>query len=188
MKNAFGGHTRISQGYITVTPAEERSLYLEAQRGAIVSPGGFLEFSVTKPGARVKIGGQTLDMPPGSLIRLTIDEGGKGKISLRDGTIVLFSFDEVILSIDGEEVARGTTQDILVPGYEVLISNINLAIDGGKGDVRILESGLPSSLVPGESPLFLSSLRPDPSGVLTLDCYREDTTVFRGAVTSYRVE
>jgi len=119
---------------------------------------------------------------------LTIDEGGKGKISLRDGTIVLFLFEEVILSINGTESARGTVQDIVVPGYDSLISSINLAVDGGKEDVRIFESGLPSSLVPGESPLFLSSLRPDPSGVLTLDCYREDTTVFRGAVTSYRVE
>jgi PKD repeat protein len=188
VKNEFGGHTRISQGYITVTPAEERSLYLEAQRSAIVSPGGFLEFSVTKPGARVKIGGQTLDMPPGSHVRLTIDEGGKGKISLRDGTIVLFFFDEVILSINGTESARGTVQDIVVPGYDSLVSSINLAIDGGKGDVRVFESGLPSPLFPGESPLFLSSLRPDPSGALTLDCYRENTTVFRGAVTSYRVE
>ncbi len=188
VRNAFGGHTRISQGYITVTPAEERSLYLEAQRGAIVLPAGFVEFSVTKPGARVKIGGQTLDMPPGSRIRLTIDEGGKGKISLRDGTIVLFFFEKVILSINGTESARGTVQDIVVPGYDSLISSINLEIEGGKGDLRILESGLPSSLVPGESPLFLSSLRPDPSGVLNLDCYREDTTVFRGAVTSYRVE
>ncbi|MCU0632423.1 MAG: PKD domain-containing protein [Methanolinea sp.] len=187
VKNAFGGHTRISQGYITVTPAGERDIFLEAQRGAAVSPGGFIEFTVTKPGTRIKIGGGTIDLPAGARVRLTVDDGGKGKVSIRDGSIVLFAFDMVTLSTDGIERTRGAVQDISVPGYDGLLSSINLEVAGGSGDIRILEEGLPVSINATESHLVLTSLRPGASGMMTLDCYQPDSTSFQGAVTSYSI-
>ena len=187
VKNEFGGHTRIGQGFITVTPAEERDIFLEASRGAVIPRGGFIEFSVNGPGARVKIGGTTVDLPDGSRVRLTLDGPSRGKIAIRDGSISLFMFDKVVLSIDGIERAAGSAQEIVVPGYERLISSLNLEVDSGKGPVRILEGGLPAPVHPGDSPLLLVSLRPDPAGVLTLDCYREERSVFQGAVSSYSV-
>ncbi|HOT02709.1 MAG TPA: PKD domain-containing protein [Methanolinea sp.] len=187
VKNSLGGHTRISQGYISVTPAEERDIFLEASRGAVVSNGGFIEFSVTKPGARIKIGGTTVDLPDGSRVRLALEGPSKGKIAIRDGSISLFIFDRVVLSVDGIERTAGSAQEILVPGYERLISSLNLEVDGGTGSVRILESGLPAPIHPGDSPLHLVSLRPDTAGILTLDCYREERSVFQGAVSSYSV-
>lgn len=185
VKNAFGGHTRIGQGFIAVTPAEERDIFLEASRGAVIPHGGFIEFSVTRPGARIKIGGTTVDLPEGTRVRLTIDGPSRGKIAIRDGSISLFIFDKVVLSLDGIERTTGSAQEILVPGYEHLISSLNLEVDGGTGPVRILEGGLPAPIHPGDSPLLLVSLRPDPAGILALDCYREERSVFQGAVSSY---
>ena len=187
VENALGGNTRINQGYITVTTAGKREVVIEAQRGAMITPGGFIEFSVTKPGSRIKIGGLEIDLPDGTRVRLVVDDQGKGKISVKGGSIQEYSFEQVVLYVNGTFKQKGAVREILIQEYDGLISSLELDIDGGTGDVHILENGFPVNFTGGQSPLFLVSIRPDSAGVMALDCYWPDSMFFQGAVTSYTV-
>lgn len=185
VRNSFGGHTRISQGFVTATPAENRDVYLEARRNAYVPAGGFLEFFVREWGSRVRIGGTVVDLPAGARVRLTLSADGKGKVSIRSGKILAFSFENAVLSIDGEVRGRGEVRDISVQGYDDLVSSLVLVIPGGPGEVRFLESGVPVNLPSADSPLILTSACPDSAGILNIDCFRPDTVFFQGAVSGY---
>jgi len=185
VQNDFGGHTRISQGYITVRPANQIDLILEGPRGAAIFPEGFLECTVGAPGSRIKIGGRNIDLPQGTRLRLVLEDGGGGKISIRDGAIMAFSFDRVTLSLDGSEKARGVVQEILVQGYEDLISSLELVMEPGSGDIRILQDSIPVPVPDADASIHILSIRPDSSGTMTLDCSWEGSTFFQGAVTSY---
>jgi len=185
VRNAFGGHTRLSQGFITVTPAEKRDAYLEAQRDAHVPAGGFVEFTVTEAGSRAKVGGTLVNLPPGARVRLTLSAEGKGKVSIHSGKILAFSFENVVLFIDGKERSRGGVSDISVQGYKDFVSSLALVVSSGPGEVRFLESGTPVSLPAENSAVLLASACPDSTGKLILDCSRQGTTLFHGAVSGY---
>ncbi|MDI9632679.1 MAG: PKD domain-containing protein [Methanolinea sp.] len=183
VRNSFGGHTRISQGFITVTPAEYRDVYLEAARDGHVVHGGFVEFVVTEAGSRVKIGGSTVALPAGSRVRLALPSGGKGKVSASGGKITAFSFGDTVLSIDGERRGQGEITDISVQGYGDLLSGIVLSVDGGEDEPRFIVSGEAKGV--GGSPVTLASVRPDSRGNLALDCSRPGKILFWGAVSGY---
>lgn len=185
VRNGFGGHTRISQGFITVTPAESRDIYLEAQRNARVPAGGFLEFTVREGGSRVKVGGTVIDLPPGARVRLTLSADEKGKVSIRSGKILAFSFGNTVLSIDGAVRGQGEVREISVQGYDDLVSSLVLVVPAGPGPARLLESGVPVDLPSADSPLLLISARPDSAGILNIDCFRTDSALFQGAVSGY---
>ncbi|MCQ8893231.1 MAG: PKD domain-containing protein [Methanolinea sp.] len=185
VENEYGGHTRVNQGYITVTAAGSREVYLEAGRDARVCPGGFLEFGVTREPSRIRVGGKIIDIPAGARVRLDLPLGGKGKVSIRDDQVIDFSFDSVTLSLDGEPVAQGLVRDVSIQGYDSLISSLCLSVSGGDGKVRILEGGVLVGIPDERSPVVLTSLRPGSSGAMTLDCSREGFVSFGGRVTDY---
>lgn len=181
VRNSFGGHTKIRQGFITVTPAEYRDVYLEAARDGHIVPGGFVEFIVTEAASRVKIGGSIVSLPAGSRVRIALPSGGKGKVSAIGGKITAFSFGDAVLSIDGERRGQGEITDISVQGYGDMVSSIVLSVNGGTDEPRFIVEGEAKST--GESPLTLTSIRPDSRGNLALDCSRPGKTLFRGAVS-----
>lgn len=185
VQNEFGGHTRISQGFITVSDADEIDLSLEASRGGAISPGGFIEFSVAQPGSSIKIGGQAINLIQGDRIRLVLDSGGRGKISIRNGAILAFSFDRVAMMVNGKETISGTVREINIRGYDDVLSTLDLVVERGDGDLKILERGVPVDPSIYDSGIVLRSLRPDSSGTMTLDCSGPARTAFQGCVTSY---
>lgn len=186
VQNSFGGHTRISQGYITVAPAEKRDVALKSGREGALSPGGFIEFSVVQPGSAIKIGGQAINLPEGSRVRLVVEGDGKGKVSIRDGAILAFSFDKVVMYVDGRETADGGVGEVIIRGYDDLLSSLDLVLEGGAGDLHILENAAPIAPDWHDSAVILTSLRPDSSGTMTLDCSSPASTTFQGAVTSFQ--
>jgi len=135
------------------------------------------------PGRRS--GGPSVNLPPGARVRLTLSAEGKGKVSIRSGKILAFSFENAVLSIDGEERGRGGVSDIFVLGYKDLVSSLALVVSGGPGEVRFLESGSPIGLPAKDSPILLASACPDSTGILVLDCFRQGSTLFQGAVSGY---
>lgn len=185
VENEYGANTRINQGLVTVTPAGRKDVALHAARGASITPGGFVEFTVIKPASRIKIGGIVEALQVGGRIRLVVDDPGKGKIAMRQDSIQDYSFEKVILFIDGEYRHRGVVREINVQGYEGLISSLELRVAGGNGEIDLLENGIPVDLSGRKDPLSLVSIRPDSSGVMILDCYWPEVTSFQGAVTSY---
>jgi len=185
--NAFGANTRINQGYINVTAAGREDLALQVGRGARIVRGGFIEFTVTKPASRIKIGGLVEDLPVDSRVRLVVEDPGKGKIAMRQNSIQDYSFEKVILFLDGEVRHSGEVREINIRGYEDLISSLELRIAGGEGDITVLENGIPVDLHGKQDSLSLVSIRPDSSGVMILDCYWPGVTSFQGGVTAYHV-
>lgn len=182
VKNAYGADTRIVQGYINVTPPRGQDILIEADRGGSLTPGGFLEWTVSSPGTKMKIGGQVQNLDAGDRIRLLVEDGGKGKISVVRGAILEFSFDDVSLFRNGELVSKGLVREISVPEADHFISSLRLVIPPGTGIIDILESGVPRSVSSEGSPLVLESMRPDADGMMNLDCFRPDYTYFRGTV------
>lgn len=186
VENSLGAHTRISQGYITVIPADARDVALKSGRGGGVSQGGFIECSIAQPGSSIKIGGQAINLPEGSRVRLVVEGDGKGKVSIRDGAILAFSFDRVVMYVDGKETAAGVVQEITIRGYDDLLSSLDLVLAGGEGDLQIIENAAPVAPYWNDSAVILTSLRPGQSGVMTLDCSSPSSTTFQGAVISYQ--
>lgn len=185
--NAFGANTRINQGYVNVAAAGRDDLALQAGRGAHIVRGGFIEFTVTKPASRIKIGGLVESLPVDSRVRLVVEDPGKGKVAMRQNSIQDYSFEEVILFIDGEYRHSGEVREINIQGYEYLISSLELRVAGGEGEINLLENGVPVDLHGGKDSLSLVSIRPDSTGVMILDCYWPDMTFFQGGVTRYHV-
>lgn len=185
VENEYGANTRINQGLVTVTPAAKKDIAIHAPRGASIVTGGFVEFTVVQPASRIKIAGVVEELPVGGRIRLVVDDPGKGKIAMRKDSIQDYSFEKVILYVDGEYRQRGVVREIKVQGYEGLISSLELRITGGDGEIALLENGRPVEISGKNAPLSLISLRPDSSGIMILDCYWPDMTSFQGAVTSY---
>jgi PKD repeat protein len=180
VNNTYGAHTRIANGYINVTPAVGRDVFIEADRGGSVVPGGFLEFTVVSPAARMKIGGQVQELEPGDRIRLVVEGNGKGKISVQNGAILEYSFEEVSLYRDGQRIAEGSVREISVSGTEGFISSLRLVIPHGPGSVRLLEEGAPKPVPEPGSALVADSLQPGRDRMMILDCSRPDSTYFRG--------
>lgn len=185
--NAFGANTRINQGYINVTAAGEEDLALQAGRGARIVRGGFIEFTVTKPASRIKIGGLVEELPVGSRIRLVVEDPGKGKIAMRQNSIQDYSFEKVILFIDGDYRHSGEVREITIRGYDGLISSLELRVAGGEGEITLLENGVPIDLHGEQDSMSFISIRPDSSSVMLLDCYWPGVTSFQGGVTAYHV-
>ncbi len=188
VENEYGANTRINQGLVTVTPAAREDVALHAARGASITPGGFVEFTVNKPASRIKIGGIVEELPVGGRIRLVVDDPGKGKIAMRQDSIQDYSFEKVTLYIDGEFRQRGVVREITIQGYEGFISSLELRIAGGNGEIGLLENGSPVNLAGKNVPFSFVSMRPDSSGIMILDCYWPDVTSFQGAVTSYHAQ
>lgn len=186
VQNEFGGHTRISQGYITVTPAEARDIALKSGRDGKISPGGFIECSIAQSGSSIKIGGQAINLPEGSRVRLVVEGDGKGKVSIRDGAILAFSFDSVVMYVDGIATAAGGVHEVTIRGYDDLLSSLDLVLERGAGDLQILENAAPIAPSWNDSAVILTSLRPGQSGIMTLDCSSPASITFQGAVTSYQ--
>jgi PKD repeat protein len=181
-KNTYGANTRIVQGFINVTPPRGQDILLEADRGGSLAPGGFLEWTVSSPGTKMKIGGQVQNLDAGDRIRLLVEEGGKGKISVVHGAILEFSFDDVSLYRNGRLVSKGLVREISVPEADHFLSSLRLVIPPGSGTVRILESGGPGAVPGPGSTIVIESMRPDADGMMNLDCFRPDYTYFRGTV------
>ncbi|MGV8130011.1 MAG: PKD domain-containing protein [Methanolinea sp.] len=186
VQNSLGAHTRISQGYITVTPAEARDVAIKSGRDGRISPGGFIECSIAQPGSSIKIAGQAINLPEGSRVRLVVEGDGKGKVSIRDGAILAFSFDSVVMFVDGRETAAGGVHEVTIRGYDDLLSSLDLVLEGGVGDLQILENAAPIAPSWNDSAVILTSLRPGQSGVMSLDCSSPASTTFQGAITSYQ--
>ncbi len=180
VSNTYGAHTRIANGYINVTPAVGKDVFIEADRGGSVVPGGFLEFTVVSPVAWMKIGGQVRKLEPGDRIRLVAEGNGKGKISVRNGAILDYSFEEVSLYRDGQRIAKGSVREISVPETEGFVSSLRLVIPHGRGSVRILEDGAPKPVPDTGSALVADTLQPGKEGMMILDCSRPDFTYFQG--------
>ncbi|MDD1716533.1 MAG: PKD domain-containing protein [Methanolinea sp.] len=180
VNNTYGAHTRIANGYINVTPASGRDVFIEAERGGSVVPGGFLEWTVVSPVAWIKIGGQVRNLEPGDRIRLVVEGDGKGKISVQNGAILEFSFEEVSFYRDGSHIARGSVREISVPGSSDFVSSLRLVIPPGSGTIRVLEEGAPKPVPGTGSALVADSLRPGRDGMMSLDCFRPDYTHYRG--------
>lgn len=182
VKNAYGAHTRIVQGYVNVTSASGRDVFIEAERGGSVVPGGFLEWTVRSPVAWMKIGGRVHNLGPGDRVRLVVEGNGKGKISVRKGAILEFSFEEVSFYRDGQRIAKGSVREISVPETEHLVSSLSLVIPPGPGTVRILEDGASKPFAEDGSAVVADSLRPGPDGMMILDCFRQEYTQFQGTI------
>jgi len=185
VRNQFGGHTKIGQGFITVVPAQKRDIFFEGQRDAYVPAGGFLDFVVTEAGSRAKVGGTVIELPVGSRVRFTLASDGKGRVSIRSGKILAFAFDNTVLSIDGEVRAAGAAQDTSVQGYRDLISGLGLVVSGGPGEIRFLDSGSPVELAEGRAGIRFVSLAPDTAGILVIDCSRPGATLVQAGVSGY---
>lgn len=182
-RNRYGGHSRIMQGFISVAAADEREVVVDVARGGWVEAGGFFQWKTGPEGGKVKIGGRVLEIPGGDTVRLVVEAPGKGKISVRNGTVLAFSFDDVSLHENGIFRARGSIREIAVPGSG-FISSLALNIPAGPGAGRVLEGGVPVPDAAVGSALRVSSTRPGGDGDLSLDCSRHDSTYFQGFATA----
>jgi len=184
VENALGANTRIVQDCINVTSARQQDVAISAGAEGFIRPGGFARFSITDPGSRIKIGGQLIRPEPGDEVRLVVKGDGKGSISILNGQISDFTFDNVELWLNGELAGSGALREIYITSFEDLLTTLVLEIPPSPGDVWIKTPGETEIMEEILDPITLINLMPDDSGLLVLDTASPYQVTCRGAAGS----
>ncbi|HUU75567.1 MAG TPA: PKD domain-containing protein [Methanoregulaceae archaeon] len=184
VKNIEGAHTRIMQEYVNVTPAQVLDVAVSAETEGFIRPDGFAQFSVTGPGSRIKIGGQVIRPETGDTIMLILEREGKGSISIIDGQIVDFSFDNILLYQNGKIVTSGYLSEIFIPSSASFLSTFVLEIPPSQGEYRIKVEGVTEILQGNEKGILVMHLQPDRSGMMLLDTSLPYSVQYRGGAVS----
>ena len=184
VKNIEGAHTRIMQEYVNVTPAQVLDVAVSAETEGFIRPDGFAQFSVTGPGSRIKIGGQVIRPETGDTIMLVLEREGKGSISIIDGQIVDFSFDNILLYQNSKIVTSGYLSEIFIPSSAGFLSTFVLEIPPSQGEYRIKVEGVTEILQGNEKGILVMHLQPDRSGMMLLDTSLPYSVQYRGGAVS----
>jgi PKD repeat protein len=161
VSNSQGSNTRIQSSYITAEKTMAKDIYLESSTGSLL-PGGSFRFVVTGPGGTIKIGGQEYQFQGGDVVELFPGDVTSGIISVTGEGIAEFSFSDVRMLVNGEEVRKGIVSGIRVPDYSGLSSTMTIVVPSP--DPRfILFVDEVKVMPPGSGKIVLAGIGPESS-------------------------
>ncbi|RXE55170.1 hypothetical protein ABH15_13210 [Methanoculleus taiwanensis] len=171
--NGYGNDTVTKDGYVIVTPPKGYAeISLQKQSGKWhIADGTYLQFRVTDAWGSIIVDGRRYSPWPGETVRMAIVGDQQGWITISPTAIETFEFDDVALSIAGEQVAEGrirwTGADII--GYTDVESTLTLVVDGKSAETLLNVDG--RTIIDGvnRSAITVKGLIPGGSGMLQLN-------------------
>ncbi|MDD1714668.1 MAG: PKD domain-containing protein [Methanoregulaceae archaeon] len=162
VSNSQGSNTRIQSSYITVKKPVVQDVYLESSTGSLLPEGSF-RFVVSGPAGTIKIGGQEYKFQDGDWVELYPGDVSSGTIAVNEGGISEFSFSDVRMMVDGQEVRKGIVSGINVPDYSGLSSTMTVMVP--LPDPRfILFVDEMKIMPPASGTIVLAGIGPESSG------------------------
>lgn len=139
--HVVSGHS-ISASFIA-TPVQITSIYLNADKGGYVMPGGYMQFTVTGQYSEITIDKENFALNAGDKIILTLGKEGYGEIYATQSTIETFSFSDVSLIINGENMGKGEIRKISIRGYSNYDSSLQIMVPSDNAWTEFIVNGNP---------------------------------------------
>ncbi len=177
-----------AESTITVLPLERQDTLLSGSGKADLMPGAKIYFTVKGPGTTIRIGGRDHILKVGDLVELTFNAGGRGDLSIISNAIVKCDYDDVTLTVNGEEVITGWITGINIDQYD------QIATTGLTIEIESFEPGL-KGLINAKQVVFaqdgellrLMNVGPDSTGKLLFSVQDHAGFNFRGGIQTYEV-
>ena len=177
-----------TQKEIKVIPVERKDTLLSGPGYAEVLPGGMLYFTVEGPGMTIRIGGRDYILNMGDQVKIGLNEGGKGSISIVSGAVIGCSFEDATIWVNEKELASGWLTDINIDKYgKISTDNINILIKVGEPGVKGLVNGVPSIIASSGDLVTLYNCGIDSTGKFIFSYQDQAGFTFRGGIESFGV-
>ncbi len=142
---------------------------IDTIRQGVIKKGSFLAFESADSNSSVTVNGVRTALPAGSLIKIRVDSDTSGTVTLRHGNIMSCSFAAATLFMNGNQAAKGSFGNCLVPGVRNYHANLTFAIVPTLGEVRqILINGSKIRAGPENSYVVVTDDTTDAGNDLTL--------------------
>jgi PKD repeat protein len=183
--NDFGESTRVQTGFITVNKAVLYDIYLANSRSGFLANDGYIEFTVSRPDAWIKIAGEIYQFRENDNVQLIIGDPSSGLIDGTDHDLSAFNFNLVRMYVNSAPVASGIVSDIGITGYRNLRSTITLVIPPQDAATTLFVNGAPVARPAGSS-ITVQNFRADSSGRMDFQ-KKLDEVYYKGGAERYQV-
>ena len=173
---------------VVVAPSDRHDTLSSGTGIATILPGAKLFFTVKGPGTTVRIGGRDHNLKSGDLVQLTLGSGGNGDISVISKAILRCNYNNVTMSVNGEEVETGTISVINIDRYlEFETADLTIQVITGRDGAKGMVDAQPViSATPGQMITF-SNVGTDSSGQLLFSVQDSAGYSFRGGIGSHEI-
>lgn len=173
---------------ITVLPMERQDTLLSGPGTAEIDDGGQLFFSVKGPGMTMRIGGKDYSLKKDDQVRIVINEGGIGSISIINNAIVQFDFEDTTVYVNGKEFASGWLTNININQYsQIAMSDITIRIKAHESGLKGLVNAVPAIVANNGQTVILHNVGTDSTGKFLFSVQEKAGFTFRGGIESYEV-
>jgi hypothetical protein len=172
---------------VTVLPTVRQDTLVQGTGTAQVLVGGKLFFSVKGPGTNIRIAGRDHYLKVGDTVQLTVGDG-IGDISIVSRAILRFNFNNVTMTVNGEDIETGTLSVININQYLYLeTADLTIKILAGRDGAKGMVDAYPViSAGPGQQ-ITLNNVGVDSTGKLLFSGKDSAGFNFRGGIASYEV-
>ncbi len=173
---------------ITVLPVDRQDTLLSGPGAASIDAGGSLFFTVRGPAMLIRIGGKDSYLKKGDLVRIDLNDGGTGYISIINNAIVQFNFENVSIWVNDKEFGSGWLTNININQYEQIASaDITIRIIAQEPGLKGLVNGIPAIVASPGQMVTLHNVGTDSTGKFLFSIQDGAGFSFRGGIESYEV-
>lgn len=173
---------------ITVLPMERQDTLLSGPGSATVLEGGVIFFTVKGPGTSLRIGGRDHYLEKGDHVRIDLNKGGAGYISIISNAILQCNFNPVTITVNNIELETGWLTNINIDQYDqIATTDLSIQIRTREPGLRGLVNGAPAILAGPGQVVTLHNVGVDSTGKLLYSIQDQAGFSFRGGIESFEV-
>lgn len=185
--NVTASHT-LNATFITQQTFHDTLLNTAYQRGGYFADATYLQFTVTGPYSYIRVNGNRISLPSGSVVRVTVSGNQPGGLYLSGGQITTIAFSSAAVSVGGTTVATGTVSEAYISSYSSYMSTLTLVVpvssypswtDFDWNGVSIVPSVADNSLI------TLYGLGPNSAGLANANTVTGSTVYYLGGSAAY---
>jgi len=173
---------------ITVLPMERQDTLLSGPGSATVLEGGVIFFTVKGPGTSLRIGGRDHYLEKGDHVRIDLNKGGAGYISIISNAILQCNFNPVTVTVNDNKLETGWLTNINIDQYDqIATTDLSIQVRTREPGLRGLVDGAPAIIAGPGQVVTLHNVGVDSTGKLLYSIQDQAGFSFRGGIESFEV-
>jgi PKD repeat protein len=116
----------------------DHTVLLDTLRQGVLKKGSNIVFVAGRDDTSVTIGGQRVNLPNGSVVKLRTNTDSSGTVTMRYGNLLAFAVEDATLFVNGSQRATGVSGDCYITGPSGVHANLSFGILPTTGDIRQL--------------------------------------------------
>jgi len=167
---------------IHVSPVAREDSYITGFRSGTIQPGGQLDF-IAKNNVDIRVGGRLYPLQENDIVKIELISAGQGTITVIGNVIIDLTLPTSILSINGEEIARGSLiRTNSISFSSLAVSDLSLHISQGpSAEINGIVNGYNVISPNNEYGYIISNIGQDSINRLILDA-REQRFVLQAGI------